>query len=138
MFPLIAAALVAVAASPTPSPSASPIPEIAHVVTSDRNDESLTRATRVTFVVTKDQITRNGYRNVGEALQKVPGVEMTSYGSIGQLVSYGIRGSSSSQVLVLVNGLPAPGTFSSSVNLGQFSTAGVSRIEVVEGGGSTL
>lgn len=138
MFPLIAAAVVAIAASPTPSPTASPVPEIAHVVTSDRSDESITRATRVTYVVTRDQILRQGYRTVGDAIAAVPGVELERYGAVGSNDSYGIRGSSSAQVLVLVDGLPAPGSLSNSVNMGTFSTVGVARIEIVEGGGSTL
>ena len=138
MFPSIAAIVAAAAVSPTPSPTPSPVPEIAHVVTSDRSDESVTRATRATYVVTHDRLVRDGYRTVGEAIAAVPGVELERYGAIGSNDSYGIRGSSSAQVLVLVDGLPAPGTFANSVNLGTFSTAGVARIEVVEGGGSTL
>ncbi|MEO6835603.1 MAG: TonB-dependent receptor [Candidatus Tumulicola sp.] len=138
MLSLIAAVVAAAVSSPTPSPTASRVPEIAHVVTSDRSDESLARATRVTYVVTHDQILRNGYRTVGDAIVSVPAVEVESYGAIGSNDSYGIRGSSSAQVLVLVDGLPAPGSFANSVNLGTFSTAGVARIEVVEGGGSTL
>lgn len=146
MLSLIAAAVAAVVTSPTPSPTpspsasppATPVPQIAHVVTSDRSDESVTRATRVTYVVTQDQIQRNGYRTVGDAIASVPGVALERYGAIGSNDSYGIRGSSSAQVLVLVDGLPAPGSFANSVNLGTFSTAGVARIEIVEGGGSTL
>ncbi len=138
MVSLIAAAVAAIVASPTPAPSASPVPEIAHVVTSDRSDEALTRATRVTYVVTKEQILRNGYRTVGDAIGGVTGVELQRYGAIGSNDSYGIRGSSSAQVLVLVDGMPAPGSFANSVNLGTFSTAGVERVEIVEGGGSTL
>ncbi|HVA34056.1 MAG TPA: TonB-dependent receptor [Candidatus Baltobacteraceae bacterium] len=124
--------------SPSPSPTASAIPQIAHVVTSDRTSESLTKATRVTYVVTHDDIVRNGYRTVADALASVPGVQIASYGPIGQSVSYGIRGSSSSQVLVLVNGLPAAGSLAGTVDLGELSTAGVARVEIVEGGGSTL
>lgn len=140
MLHLVAAALAvaAVTPSPSPSPRPTPIPEIAHVVTSDRSDEAITRATRVTYVVTRDEIERDGLRTVGAAIAALPGVEVESYGAIGANDSYGIRGSSSAQVLVLIDGLPAPGSFSNSVNLGTFSTAGVQRIEVVEGGGSTL
>lgn len=137
MLVLLAAAVVAVS-SPAPTPSASPIPQIAHVVTSDRSDEALTRATRVTYVVTRDQIARNGYRTIGDAIAAIPGVELEHYGAIGSNDSYGIRGSETAQVLVLVNGMPAPGSFANSVNLGTFSTAGVDHIEIVEGGGSTL
>jgi len=138
MVSLIAAIAVAALSSPTPSPSPSPIPQIAHVVTSDRSDEAITRATRVTYVVTQDQILRNGYRTVADAIASVPGIEVERYGAIGSNVSYGIRGTETAQVLVLVNGMPAPGSLSDSVNLGTFSTAGVQRVEIVEGGGSTL
>lgn len=132
------AAAVAAASSPTPVPTGSPVPQIAHVVTSDRSNEALTRATRVTYVVTQDQIVRFGYRTIGDALTSVPGVEIENYGPIGSNISYGIRGSSTAQVLVLVDGMPAPGSLSNTVNLGTFSTVGIQRIEVVEGGGSTL
>ncbi|MDQ2872265.1 MAG: TonB-dependent receptor plug domain-containing protein, partial [Candidatus Eremiobacteraeota bacterium] len=142
---LCAAAILAAPASPvlcdplaSVSPSPSAPPQIVHVVTADRSDETLHNATRTTYVVGRDEIERRGYRTVGDALAQLPGVEITRYGPIGQNVSYGIRGSSSSQVLVLVNGLPAPGEFANSVQLGTASTAGVRRIEVVEGGGSTL
>jgi vitamin B12 transporter len=137
MLPLFAAVVAAVA-SPAPSASASPIPQIVRVVTSDRSAEALSKATRVTFVVTKQQIQQNGYRTIGDALTKVPGVELETYGAIGSNQSFGIRGSNSSQVLVLVDGMPAPGSFANSVNLGTFSTTGIDRVEVVEGGGSTL
>ncbi len=131
----VIAAAVAVA-SPSPTPSAPP--EITHVVTSDRADETLRSTTRTTYVVTAADIATRGYRTVGDALADIPGVEISRYGAIGSNISYGIRGSSSTQVLVLVDGLPAPGEFTNSVQFGTISTSGVRRIEVVEGGGSTL
>ena len=124
--------------SPTVSPSPTPLPEITHVFTSDRADETLRNSARTTYVVTQDQIVTRGFRTVSDAIADVPGVEISNYGAIGANVSYGIRGSSSAQVLVLVDGLPAPGSFANSVDLANFSTNGVRRIEVVEGGGSTL
>lgn len=121
-----------------PSPSPSPLPDIAHVYTTDRSDETIDNATRTTYVITRDQIARYGYRTVGEALQNVPGVTALPYGPLGSSVNYGIRGSNTAQVLVLVDGLPAPGSLDNSVELGNLPTTGVDRIEVVEGGGSTL
>ncbi|HEY3675363.1 MAG TPA: TonB-dependent receptor [Candidatus Tumulicola sp.] len=135
MLPFFAAVVAAVAA---PSPSASPIPQIVRVVTTDRSAEAISKTTRVTYVVNKQQIQQYGYRTIGDALSKVPGVELENYGAIGSNQSYGIRGSNTSQVLVLVNGMPAPGSLANSVNLGTFSTAGIDRVEIVEGGGSTL
>jgi vitamin B12 transporter len=135
---LNAPALPAASADTSPSPSPSAPPEIAHVVTSDRADETLRSTTRTTYIVTHDEIVQRGYRTVGDALFDIPGVEVSRYGPIGSALAYGIRGSSSAQTLVLVNGLPAPGSLANTVELGTLSTAGVRRIEVVEGGGSTL
>src|SRR5579862_3392803 len=138
MFLLIAAAAVAVTSSPTPSPSPSTVPQIAHVVTSDRGDESIARAARTTYVVTAADIARNGYRTVADAVAQLPGVNVARYGPFGALATVGIRGSSQQQVLVLLDGLPVAGVQSENINLEQLPVAGIDRIEVVEGGGSAL
>jgi vitamin B12 transporter len=135
MFPLIAA-LVAAAPSPSPSPTA--VPEIAHVVTSDRSLESVTRTARTTYVVTASEIARDGNRTVADAIETIPGVNVVRYGAFGAVATVGIRGTSSQQVLVLVDGLPVAGSQIDDVDLEQYSVGGIDRIEVVEGGGSTL
>lgn len=131
-------ASLALAPTPSPSPAATPLPEIAHVYTADRTDETLKNAARTTYVVSHDQIVRYGYRTVAEALSNVPGMQILPYGPLGSNANYGMRGSSSAQVLVLIDGVPAPGSFSNSVELGNLPATGVDRIEIVEGGGSTL
>lgn len=128
--------VAAVAASPSPSPS--PVPQIAHVVTSDRSQEAAARAARTTYVVTAQQMERDGDRTIADAIERVPGVNVVRYGGFGAQTAVGIRGSSSQQVLVLVDGLPVAGAQINDVNLEQYAVAGVERIEVVEGGGSTL
>lgn len=135
MFTILIAAVVAATPSPSPSPT---VPEIAHVVTSDRGLETTERTARTTYVVTAAQIARDGDRTVAEALQNVPGVDIVRYGAFGAAAAVGIRGSSSQQVLVLMDGQPLAGGQIDDVNLEQFSVAGVNRVEVVEGGGSTL
>ncbi|HEY9086273.1 MAG TPA: TonB-dependent receptor [Candidatus Tyrphobacter sp.] len=138
---IVALAFGVALAGPTPSPAPSPVSTlrpIAHVVTSDRSDESLARATRTTYVVTKNEMIRNGYLTVAEALETVPGVEIERYGGFGSLSNVSIRGSSSAEVLVLLDGMPIAGSQIASIDLGQIPTNGVERIEIVEGGGSTL
>ncbi len=135
MFPLIAAII---AASPTPSASPTAVPQIAHVVTSDRGIEAAARTARTTYVVTSGQIARDGDRTVADAIEEIPGVNVVRYGPFGAQTAVGIRGSSSQQVLILVDGLPSAGTQINDVNLEDFSVSGIDRIEVVEGGGSTL
>jgi vitamin B12 transporter len=136
----VLAAAVALAASPTPSPSPSPsaIPQIAHVVTSDRSVEPAARAARTTYVVTAADIAHDGDRTIADALENVPGVTINRYGAFGAQTSFGIRGSTSEQVLVLLDGLPVAGSQILSTQLEAMPVAGVDRIEVVEGGGSTL
>ena len=128
------------AATPTPSPSATPSapPQIGHVVTSDRHDEPLSSAIRPTFVVDRDHIDAEGDRTIAQAIAEVPGVALFSYGPFGAQTSYGIRGASSQQTLVLLDGIPISAASSGSIDLGTYSTSGVNRIEIVESGGSTL
>lgn len=137
-FAHVLGTVLAFSPSPSPSPSPTPLPEIAHVYTTDRTDETLANAARTTYVVTRQQIDKNGYRTVGESIAHIPGVQIFPYGALGSTVNYSIRGSSSAQILVLIDGLPAPGSFANSVELGNLPTTGVQRIEIVEGGGSTL
>ncbi len=141
----VSAALVwswaaAASADPTPSPSPSPtaIPEIARVYTSDRTAESTRHSVRTTFVVTAATIAREGYRTIADAVETLPGVSISRYGAFGALTGVSIRGSSTSQVLVLLDGMPLAGSQIDGVDLEQIATNGVARIEVVEGGGSTL
>jgi vitamin B12 transporter len=132
------AAALAVASTPTPSPSPSAPPEIAHVVTSDRGNESAARAARTTYVVTAADMARKGDRTIADAIEDVPGVEVNRYGAFGAQTSFGIRGSSSAQVLVLLDGLPIAGSQIQNIQLEAMPVSGVDRVEVVEGGGSTL
>lgn len=134
---LCAAPLAASAQTPSPSPSPTP-PEIGTVETSARAPETLQNVTKTVFVITKEQLRQHGYRTVADAVETVPGVNISTYGATGALSSAGIRGSSSDQVLVLIDGMPAGGTQTGTVDLNSISTSGVDRIEIVEGGGSTL
>lgn len=125
-------------AAPSPSPSPSAPPEIGHVVTSDRQNEPLQKTAKTTYVVTKAEIVARGYQSVAAALTTIPGIVVEQYGALGALASVSIRGASPAQVLILVDGRPAGGAETETLDLGEFSTSGVERIEVVEGGGSTL
>lgn len=121
-----------------PTAEASALPEIARVVTSDRRSAPIGESSRPTFVVDRSRIEAYGARTVAEALVGVPGVELFSYGAFGSLTNYGIRGAGSESTLVLIDGIPITDPTTGSVQLGQLSTVGIDRIEVVESGSSTL
>ncbi len=130
---LLAAALSAATPTPAPQPS-----EIGHVTTADRQDEPVTMTTRPTFIVDRATIQAQGDRTVADALRDIPGITMFRYGAFGSQANYGVLGATSEQTLILVNGFPVAAGSSGSIDLGTFSTIDVQRIEVVEGGGSTL
>jgi vitamin B12 transporter len=135
------AAVPAPATSPAPSSSASPsasLRPIGEVVTNDRKPEPIGMTSQPTFVVDRARIESFGDRTVADALQDVPGVELFPYGGFGSQTNYGIRGTSSAQTLVLVDGIPVTDPTTGAVQLSQFSTDGVQRIEIVESGSSTL
>jgi vitamin B12 transporter len=124
---------------PTPSPSATPLREIGRaVVTSDRRAEPIGQTSRPTYVVDRAQIDAFGARTIADALQGVPGVNLFAYGPFGAQVDYGIQGATPAGTLVLVDGIPVTNPTSGAVQLGELSTIGVDRIEVVESGSSTL
>jgi vitamin B12 transporter len=133
-----AASQPATVATPSPLPSPSAIPQIGRVVTSDRRPEAASNATRPTFVVDRPAIESFGSRSIGDALAGVPGVDLFSYGGFGAQINYGIRGSTSTETLVLQDGVPIASGSNGVVDLGSLSTVGVQRIEVVESGASTL
>jgi len=134
------AAAQSAAPSPSPSPSATPLAEIGRVVTtSDRVAEPIGRTSRPTFVVDRTRIDNYGARTVGDALVDVPGTNLFSYGTFGAQMNYGLRGTTnSSDTLVLIDGVPLTSASAGAVDLGTLPTLGITRIEVVESGGSTL
>ncbi|MBC5800894.1 MAG: TonB-dependent receptor [Candidatus Eremiobacteraeota bacterium] len=136
---------------PPPSPSTTTLPEpsssqspagvlrqIGRVVTSDRRNEPAGETSRTTFVVDRARIEAYGARTVADALQDVPGVQLYRNGAFGQQVNYGIRGSTSAQTLLLVDGQPVADPTTGGAYLENLSTVGVNRIEIVESGASTL
>jgi vitamin B12 transporter len=131
------AAATAVAA-PAPAPSPSPLSEIGRISTSDRHDEPIANTTRTTFVVTQAQIQTRGDKTIADALEDVPGVEIYRYGAFGAQANIFVRGASSTNVLILLDGVPVTPASDGQIDLGTLSTAGVRSIEVVEGAGSTL
>ena len=132
------AADVAPTPTPTASPGAATLRPIGEVTTSDRRPEPIGLTSKPTFVIDRTRIESYGDRTVADALQDVPGVELFPYGAFGAQTDYGVRGSRPGQTLVLVDGIPVTDPTTGAIQLSQFSTVGVDRIEVVESGSSTL
>jgi vitamin B12 transporter len=106
-----------------------------------RREGTLREATRPTYVITRQQIQRQGILTVQEALRYLPGVLSDGIAGpqLGAQSSQYMRGGDSAQTLILLDGRPINdfGRFGE-VDLSQFTTDTVERVEVVPGGGSTL
>lgn len=108
------------------------------VVTADRLTEPLEDATDSVTVITAEQIRRSQAATVAEVLREVAGVTINQSGSLGHATSAIMRGASSSQLLVMIDGVEINDPFFGGVDLSSLLTSGVERIEVVRGPQSPL
>jgi outer membrane cobalamin receptor len=72
-------------------------------------------------------------KGVAELAATAPGVSIRSYGGLGQLSTLSIRGSSSSGVRVLLDGIPLDTAAGGGVDLSSIPLHWVERVEVVRG-----
>jgi vitamin B12 transporter len=86
-----------------------------------------------TTVIDRTTIEQSGKRDLGEVIQAAPGVVVTQSGGPGQPSSISIRGSSSNQVLVLVDGVPLNSTISGSADLSRISLESIESVTVRTG-----
>lgn len=72
-------------------------------------------------------------KSVAELLITAPGVAVNQYGGLGQLATVSIRGSTSDQVPVFLDGVPLSTGAGGGVDLSRIPRAWIERIEVVRG-----
>ncbi|MBL8113845.1 MAG: TonB-dependent receptor, partial [Acidobacteria bacterium] len=89
-------------------------------------------------VITREEIDRRKASSVLDLLRTVPGLDVVQSGGPGGVTSLFLRGTSSTQTLVLVDGVRINSPFFGAVDLSSVSTASIERIEVVRGPFSAL
>ncbi|MFC7334172.1 TonB-dependent receptor plug domain-containing protein [Rhodocista pekingensis] len=138
-LPFLAAALVLPALPATAAADdASRVEEI--VVTATRTPTPIDRIPASVSVIDREEIRRNAWQTLPDALRTLPGAALTRSGGPGGNSSLFLRGTNSDHVLVLLDGLPVndPAMTAGAFNFGDDLLEGVSRIEVVRGPASTL
>jgi vitamin B12 transporter len=108
------------------------------VITSGRVAEPKKTTVAATSVFTRADIERLQVRNVAELLTRVPGVSVSRNGGPGSLTGVFMRGTSSAQSLVLVDGQRIAAASSGTSSLEFLSIDQVERVEVVRGSRSSL
>jgi vitamin B12 transporter len=107
-------------------------------VTADRLEESLKEKTDSITIITREDIERQQWRYVTDALREVAGLAVVQTGSAGKTASLFLRGGNSEQVLVMINGVQINDPFFGGVDIQNVTTDNVERIEVVRGPQSPL
>ena len=108
------------------------------VVTASRTAQSVDDALAPVTVITRDQIEQSQAQDVPELLERTPGIQVTRTGGPGAIASIFIRGASSSQTLVLVDGVRVNSSAAGGPSLQYLNPDMIERIEVVRGPHSSL
>lgn len=130
--------------SPTSAPGdpapAEPLATYAEgmVVTASLDEEEADRLPVSVTVIEASEIEARQTTGVAELLRTVPGVAVARSGSPGKVTSLFVRGASSTQTLVLWNGLRLNDPLFGGYDWSFLPTDGVERVEVVRGPFSAL
>jgi outer membrane cobalamin receptor len=108
------------------------------VVTATRYPEYLKNIPAFTTLLTKENLRSTNSLSLCDGLKNVSGIDMKSTGGFGQVSTLSLRGSSASQVLVLLDGRPLNYINTGIFNLSDFPTEQVERVEIVRGPLSSL
>jgi vitamin B12 transporter len=108
------------------------------VVTATRTAQTADETLAPVSVVTREDIEREQVRSVPDALRGLPGVTFSNSGGPGKLTSVALRGTNTSHVLVLVDGVRIGSATAGITSLETLPIAQIERIEVVRGPRSSL
>lgn len=108
------------------------------VVTATRTTHLFSEAQGNVSLVTQEEIRNSRPATVGDMLAGVETGNLGSYGGLGALENFGLRGAQSGQTLVLLDGRPVADPQSGGLDLNALGASNVERIEVVRGGASAL
>lgn len=108
------------------------------VVTANRFKQIDGAVLAQTVTVTKEDIERLQANSLFDVFRTLPSVEVAQYGGRGQTASIYVRGGSSSQVLVLVDGIRVPRASMGGVDFSQFPVNSIERIDYIRGARASI
>lgn len=115
------------------------LPELQEVVvTATRAPTDLLASPNFVTVVTLQDIQGSGAPDLTGVLARQSGIVVNDYGPQGQSKTVSIRGSTSSQVLVLVDGIRINSSFDGYVDLSRIPVSMIDHLEIVSGPASSL
>ena len=122
---------------PAPPPGAAKLAADV-VVSAEAEPESAASLGVAATVIDAAEIAASKATTVLDLLRTVPGLDVVQSGGPGTVTSLFLRGTSSTQTLVLVDGVPLNSPYFGGTDLSALSVANVERVEVVRGPFSAL
>lgn len=108
------------------------------LITANRAVEQRSDSSAASTVFTRADIERLRPASVPALLTQVPGVQVSNYGGRGALFGLNVRGTSTAQTLVLIDGVRAGSATAGSAALQFLSVDQIERIEVLRGSRSAI
>ena len=108
------------------------------LITANRTVEQRSASSAASTVFTRADIERLRPASVPHLLTQVPGVQVANYGGRGAAIGLYIRGTSTSQTLVLIDGVRAGSATAGGAALQYLSVDQIERIEVLRGSRSAI
>ena len=111
------------------------------VVTASRSPRKQSEIGKVVRVITSEQLNKSQGRSLPELLNNVAGLTVGGNGNNpGDVKSVYLRGTSSANTLILIDGIPVndASNISGEFEIGNIAIDQIERIEIMKGGNSTL
>ncbi|WP_293266054.1 TonB-dependent receptor [Neptunomonas sp.] len=108
------------------------------LVTASRTAQSVDETLASVTLITRENIERSQAITVADILQKTPGVMVTNSGGIGKASSIYLRGTSTKDLLILIDGVRVGSATLGQVSVEELNLSQVERIEIVRGPRSSL
>lgn len=109
------------------------------ITTSNQSSEAIQNTTADISVLTAADLAESGDQTVAQAISRVAGISVTNNGGFGQPSSLFMRGQSTGNVLILLDGmrLNDPSTTDGRAMIENLMVENIAQIEIVKGGSSS-
>lgn len=104
-----------------------------YISTPLRRETSLVRSTSSVTIVDEDEIRRSAAPDLPSLLKSYTGVSVSANGGIGSIASVSVRGTKTSQTLILVNGVRISSATSGGASIFNIPLDSIERIEIAKG-----
>ena len=108
------------------------------VITANRYEAPITQTLSAVTVLTEEDLKQYQDADLGTLLSRLSGVSLVNSGSLWATSNVLMRGTSSSQVLVLIDGIPSVSATVGQASFSSIPLSNVKRIEIVRGPVSSL